>query len=861
MAVNPVQINTDKPSRKPYLEATGNIETPHYVKPLRPEGHLVHDRLHKMPKFLLKDLAYDMKAIREGYRGKANDHQAGRFNDTGLKIGGIGIAAMLAARTTNPMVRIMEYAGLGAFLFAMSAFPKIAIQAPSRALHGFDTGIEYIDDQGRKKSMFQDQNYIPFDMYRGDTPSTDLDVIGDRMGIPRDIQNRHGIIKEQMRKIAIQNNTLWMLTAGFATPIIAALTCCGLEKVIGVGLEKARNHNYNNQIKQILADTSNMNLEIDAISPNKLSQNVEKLLSKFKGQELPKTEYNKLINLLTENMDSTASEGVKQDIAKLFNMDKTSAKSFVIDDKSAEDLITTVKKNLTGQYKNSLEQVFVPSKLEINEAVKKVAPDANGVISKEQLPQLKIELKNLFANKMQKETTIPKATLEAYSNRIVESISKTIQKQPSSLVTEHNIKDVIDFAKVLGEFKSNDKILDSCKSFKFEYAPETVLARSYADFEKTLFKTLNICFKDLKQMKESDKFTQEILEKKIEALVKDDAKYDKAMKKLSKVISNMEIKLNGDSTEKSYIQDLFNAVENNYNNTAKRLNSINNEKFKNTIDKLVKEDVSTLSNSISSKQEMMDLLDGTLPNKFKDFNYWDSASTLENKIGYAKENAKGLGSSKNLELSRMIERYQGSKNSMNRILHTLDVFKREKPDSKYAQEILKKGKEMLLTADSSQFTMKNNTINNPEFYKDIMNTIWDGKLNEATKKNLENYNEVNKGNLLERFNKYITRFKDVIGNNSIDFTKPNHVLDAAALNKYTQASQTRMAKFNLVAQNPVDFAKKAAQRQYGNQKWLRIASTIGGTVLVGTVLAQLGFGKIKNAHNITNKQVSHDTNK
>lgn len=109
----------------------------------------------------------------------------------------------------------------------MSVFPKAAIQAPSRALHGFDSGIEYIDDQGRKKSVFQDSNYIPFDMYQGEYPSEDLDIIGDRMGIPRDIKNRHDIIKEQMRKIATQNNTLWMLTAGFATPVIAALTCCG----------------------------------------------------------------------------------------------------------------------------------------------------------------------------------------------------------------------------------------------------------------------------------------------------------------------------------------------------------------------------------------------------------------------------------------------------------------------------------------------------------------------------------------------------------------------------------------------------------------------------------------------------------
>ena len=79
-------------------------------------------------------------------------------------------------------------------------------------------------------------------MYRGKRKDENLDIIGDRMGIPRDIKNRHDIIKEQMRKIATQNNTLWMLSAGFATPILTALACCGLENyIVAPAVEKTRN--------------------------------------------------------------------------------------------------------------------------------------------------------------------------------------------------------------------------------------------------------------------------------------------------------------------------------------------------------------------------------------------------------------------------------------------------------------------------------------------------------------------------------------------------------------------------------------------------------------------------------------------
>ena len=83
-------------------------------------------------------------------------------------------------------------------------------------------------------------------------------------------------------------------------------------------------------------------------------------------------------------------------------------------------------------------------------------------------------------------------------------------------------------------------------------------------------------------------------------------------------------------------------------------------------------------------------------------------------------------------------------------------------------------------------------------------------------------------------------------------------------NKYEISScntaKTRMAKFNLVAQNSLDLIMQASQRRYGNQKWLRIASAIGGSVIGATIVSQLGFGKIRNPQNIFRK-VSDDGNK
>ena len=552
-------------------------------------------------------------------------------------------------------------------------------------------------------------------------------------------------------------------------------------------------------------------------------------------------------------MDANASEGIKADLEKIFMNEKNGVKSYLLPDNLADDIAGSIKENLSSRNRATLEKVFVPSTSEINEILGKAGSKE---ITEEQLQNIKGEFRKLFEKKMENKASVSKSALKAYENEVLDSISKKIKGNSSNYVSENNIKDVVDFAKVMGEFKENQKVLDKCKSFKIEYAPETVIARSYGKFESTLLDVLDIKYKDLKQISESDKYAQEIFEKKLEASTKDEVKYQKAIEKLSKVMSEMEVNLNGKNDTASHMKDLISGIENNYNNTAKRLNNIG--KFQNTIDRLVKEDVSTLSNSVKSRKDLYEFLDGVRKDKYAGLNYWndlDEAGRLE----YAKYNSKGVGSSKNLEISRIVERYQGANNSFNRILHLFDVYKRPISGGGYDKEILAKGKEALMTATSSDHTLKLNTINNPEYYKDLMRTIWLPNLDNTTQKGLDVSKDLASGNIQGRLKSYIQRFQDIIGNNNIDFTKPQHILNGDAVNNYTKSSRTRMAKFNLVAQNPVDLIKNAAGKRYGNQKWLRIASGIGGAVFGTAILAQFGFGKIRNPQNIQ-KQVNDDAN-
>lgn len=892
MKMNTIQININKqtpPSFKekkasmPYLSAQGAISTEDKVRPLPPQGYLINDNIGTSIKYFFKDIGYDMKSIKNGFNGTANDHQLGRLNDIGLTTAGILIATYLASKTSNTKARIMEYVGLGAFLTAMAIYPKIAINTPAKLLHGYDIDKQYIDDQGRKKSVMQDSNYVPYDMYLGNVPEEDISIIGDKMGIPRDIVNRNDVIREQMRKIATQNNTLWMLTAG-VTPALAALMCCGLENyIVAPALEKASIAKYNHTIAKALEITSKMSEDIASINSNQLSSKVENLLTSYKGQELPKEEFENLLKMFSDNLLENTTDGIREDLTRILNTTAANgSEAIVITEDAIKDMLIAAENSISKANKDSIQKILVPTREEFESIIKRfVSADTDfakgATTSVENITQIREEIKKLIDSKIKATADIPKEFLESQRNNVLENISKSLKAQKSSFVSEESIKQITDFAKVIGDFKENNKILTQCREFQTEFANNTILANSYNKFEKTLLDELGIKFSDLKKMRESESYTKEILDKKFSEIVKDEARYKKAMEKLGNVVSELEVKLNGRDESKSRLLDLITATENNYNNTAKRLSKIGS--FESTINKLVKQDVNTLGNSLTSKTELFDYLDGIIENKFKDGFDFGKASP-EQRAEYIKFHSNGLGSSKNLEISRILERYQGAKNSYNRILHTFDVYKRAlKPESfaealqgkdpEYVEAILKKAKETLLYASASDHTMKLDTVNNPNFYKDLMNSVWaseagefystkqKGLITEATKEALGKKNKLAEGSVLDRFQFYITRFRNLVGNSEIDFTKPNHILNHDIRRQYTQAERTRMAIFNLVGQTPVDMAKGAAGRRFATQKWVRIIASITGAVFGIALLSQFGFGKLSNPQNIK-KQVNND---
>ena len=63
------------------ITAVNGIKTEQYIKPQEAKGHLVTSTIIPSPKTVLSDTKYNLKAVKDGLTGKANDHQLGKLND------------------------------------------------------------------------------------------------------------------------------------------------------------------------------------------------------------------------------------------------------------------------------------------------------------------------------------------------------------------------------------------------------------------------------------------------------------------------------------------------------------------------------------------------------------------------------------------------------------------------------------------------------------------------------------------------------------------------------------------------------------------------------------------------------------
>ena len=307
------------------IKAFGSNQT---VAPETPRGYLVHENFAQGVKSTVGGYVKNAKYAVDAVNGKGNDYSVGKINDLTLRVGGVGIAAILSASAKTPIAKFMEFAGFASFFGAMSLWPKCFIAAPLKAKTGFDVNQEYVDSYGRRKRFFEDSQYLPWDLW----DKKEISKIGDKLGIPKNIENRDDHTKAKMKQIATQSTTLWMMTAGFATPLMASLMGNYISKYseevlkdarVKINLKKAGLEDFTKAsdsvmkkifINPISSIVSLMTKKVDAKNPAEELKALDKAYDAVFGKACdPVFEYNQgsLLYNMSDDMMKTQYDDVK----------------------------------------------------------------------------------------------------------------------------------------------------------------------------------------------------------------------------------------------------------------------------------------------------------------------------------------------------------------------------------------------------------------------------------------------------------------------------------------------------------------------------------------------------------------------
>jgi hypothetical protein len=159
-------------------------------------------------------------------KAEGSDYTLGRMNDTTIRMGSLGIATLASSLAYSKVSGINEFIGFACWFASMGLSPKI-INKMVKARFGLDLDKEYMDSYGRRKKLFDDPGFIPWDL----VPDAELYKIGDKMGVPKNIINRKEAIQEKIQQVVVQSKTWMMISAGVATPVFASLMADGINQL------------------------------------------------------------------------------------------------------------------------------------------------------------------------------------------------------------------------------------------------------------------------------------------------------------------------------------------------------------------------------------------------------------------------------------------------------------------------------------------------------------------------------------------------------------------------------------------------------------------------------------------------------
>ncbi|MBR6163371.1 hypothetical protein IKQ26_05750 [bacterium] len=810
-------INQAKPII-PNIKGNKEIATP-----VPSDGYMLPSRIFGSPKRALKNLKNDVVTIKKGAQGKANDHELGRLNDLAMKAGSLLLAAYLFSTKPFKTSKAMEFVGFGSFFASMALWPKLFIQAPIKARTGVDIHRKYVDSFGREKMFFQDPQYVPWSLMS----QAEIDKMGDKLKISKDTPNRNAVIQDTARKTAVQGNTLWMYTAGFATPLMSALICNFAEpKIDGLIL--------NSNLKSTQKHLENSSLT--------LLQRIKHGFELRQGQKFIKS-------LADKPLDSkTISE-----IAQKFGNDNLSVSQTL--ESSLQRLAKEARLNSVPMNKNNLGEVIskvaqrakLPSDVafELEDVVTKLGTRE---ISSATLSDIADKLAGMAAkgNKFQQ-----KKLTGAFTEALTEVFEA--QRVPKTSAVADKLTNL---SQVMANLKAKTGIFDRFFAARTKATPGTLLGKQYTGFSQEVIEALGLkptlfggkkllsddeVIRHIEQFVESDKFDSTIksLDGRIETFHRD---FDttSVFKKMKETLSQAGEHMRGAGFGE--VADKMTGAQPSLTRTLRALGFKEGEEV--SRDALAKAFRDVLGND-QKKMSVSGIFE-----RETGIQIGDNMDKLKRSI---EDFVSGQpGSSMRAMRTEAEERILGAQSSFYRTIQTFDIFKKIKNGTLRTQleNISVDGQAARLTPEevneaidyAKKFITKGTIVDHSDKAR-YMNTQSGKRIHDAVMRVLfddgEFPTEIGSPALKSRMRAYKSEVKSKI----VDIM---HSVEAPHNQRWMSETVEHMqgiTKHNLVGEPIVDSVKNGVQNMKNSNKWLKIFGTAFLALVGITLIAGTQFGK------------------
>lgn len=828
------QYNADKAVKD--FDVNKELANRTFIKPLPSNGKLIRNSIFDIPSQIRKDMLYDIRSFEHAAKGEANDHELGRLNDVGMKLGSLAIASYLFTKKQTPMTKLFEFIGFGTFFAAMDLWPKLFIQLPAYLIHGVNVRQEYEDSFGRKKMFYQDHQFIPWDLYS----DKEINKIGDRLNVPKDLPNRREFIQEKMRKIALQNNTLWMLTAGFATPVMSALMCNMLEEPVSKYLSKVKSQKADKLM-------SNFSEEIKKYKFEENQKQLQEILTQNAGKPITPELYEAISQNLTDEVDYMISNGILKDLKNKIPVDSKYNLSY----DSLNDITDAIRKAY-GKLNLSDEELakVIPDNQAISDAL-----NSRGLINgnfsdfsehSKVIQNLLKERINTFKAENPDNPVIKK--LEFNLKQLIHSkefgadsdLFKAFKQTSASILTDDLAQAITKMSKALNKLKAESTVLEEYSFLKAAQAPETGLADSWNEVEKEIFKAMKFTPEEIKKGRLDRELAGEILRNKMEAIASDKTAYSEFIEVVQKGLASMHdgmsrIDMTQDATQNSYkshVNDSFRDAA----NVFKELG------MENTVDSLIGFGD---KNSTSAKALMFEFIENRKLGVKSSFYRLLSLADLYHRIA----TKEGIRDTLHEKMPREIkEECAELAKTLMLEAHTSDFAvkfwqrRNPEPNREDFSEIEVEGGKVKNKYYGNTPEHKVELANDREYFKSVMKLMYQEQIHPDTEARLKD------SGLLSDFNHYRSQAFEILGGDEY-FAKAHHIVG------FKSTKSTSLYRFLLMGAASDEMTYKYFNNMFNSKKWFSMFGKLGAVLAGITIGAQFFFGKMKLPQQQPTKEV------